>query len=118
MNTNAADQTNNKSDIAFEPAFTEEQVYKAEDEYNTTWGIKRRIMMLVLSKSGKSMADMLESMLSEDETAEAYFSMIEQLNDYEKHLKAGIELAQAATARLLMVAQHVAGNEVEPTESA
>ena len=116
MNTNTQKQRSEKLNTDFEPVFTEEQVYKIEDEYNTTWGVNRRIMMMVLSKSSKSITAMVDSILSEDETAEAYFSMIEQMDNYEQHLKGGIELAQAARARLLLVGQHIAGDEVETTE--
>jgi len=111
----AIKQNSDKLDIDFESVFTEAQIHEIEEKYDTTWGVNRRIMMVVLSKSGKSMTDILESMLSEDKVAETYFSMIKQLEDYEQHLKFGIELAQVAIARLLMVAQHAAGDEAEPS---
>ena len=91
--------------IDIQPVFTEEQIDKIEGEYNTTWCVNRRMMLMVLSKSGESLVDILESTLSEDDPAETYFDLIEQITDYEEHLKTGIELAKAATARLLLVAQ-------------
>ncbi|MEE7625244.1 hypothetical protein V3O24_03645 [Methylobacter sp. Wu8] len=112
------DRAENQFNINFDPVFTKAQVFKAEGEYNTTWGENRRITMMVLTQSGQNLVDNLTSMLAEDETADAYFSMIEQIGEYEQHLKNSIELTLAATARLLLVAQHVADNEAEPTELA
>lgn len=102
--------------INFDPVFTKEQVLKAGEEYNATWGVKSRIMMAVLSKSGQNLVDTLTSMLAEDETGEEYFEMIRCIEDYEEHLKAGIELAQSAIARLLTVAQYVAGDDESSSE--
>ncbi|MGZ8226584.1 MAG: hypothetical protein ACXWT3_08115 [Methylococcaceae bacterium] len=106
-----ADRAANQFNIDFDPVFTKEQVFKAEEEYNTTWGEKRRITMMTLTQSGQSLVDNLAAMLADDCAVESYFEMIRYIEDYEQHLKAGIELTMAATARLLMVAQHVAGDE-------
>lgn len=112
---NTADRAANQFNINFHPVFTKEQVFKAEEEYNSTWGVKSRIMMMVLSQSGQNLVDNLTSMLADDDAAEEYFEMIRYIEDYEQHLKAGIELTQSAIARLLMVAQYVAGDEAEPS---
>lgn len=115
MTTGSREQTDQskQNPINFAPAFTKEQAFKLEDEYNTTWGVNRRIMMMILSKSSDAMSDMLVSIISEDSAAETYFAMVEQISDYEQHLKYGIELAQSATARLLLVTQNIAGDEAE-----
>lgn len=111
--------TQNKAGfIDFEPIFLEEQMYKIEAEYNTTWGVNRRIMMAMLSKSSKEIIGMVESMLKNDEKIETYFFMVEQLNEYEQHLKAGIGLVQAATSRLLMAGKYVAADTNKPLEQA
>lgn len=100
-----------KNFIDFEPAFSEEEMYKSESEHNTTWGVNRRAMMVILSKSGREMVEMVESMAAEEEGMETFFEMIHLLSDYEQYLRAGLELVKTAQARLLMAGQCVAGDD-------
>jgi hypothetical protein len=106
--TQAQDGQAQQNTNSYEPIFTTEQVFRLEDEYNTTWGVSRRIMMAVLSKDSNTLADIAESSVTDDEEDNAYFTMIEQISDYEQHLNDGIELARAALARLFIAGQSVA----------
>jgi hypothetical protein len=99
--------------VEFDAVFTEKDVFKIEGEYNTTWGVSRRIMMMVLSKSSADLSNIFKSIIADDDTGRVYFEMLEQIDDYKEHLKSGMELADAAAARLLMVATQVEDIDVK-----
>ena len=93
----------NLSGENFEPVFSMEQVSDLEDNYNETWGVSRRCAMFTLTKSKTELLDGCKS-ANDDE---AFFSLIEKLTDYRKHLEAGIEIPDAAIARLLIVGDNL-----------
>lgn len=110
------EQPNDKLDIDFEPFLTVDQACKAESEESAKWLAHRHTMLMLLTHSGESMAEMLT--LPKDKKVEAYYSIMERLGDYEQHLKSSSELARVAINRLFVVTQHVADNEAEATEQA
>ena len=89
--------------IAFNPIFTNEQNSNFEQEYDKTWGTKRRLLMITLSRSSEELITAFDG----DEGTEVMTSLMEQLIDYEDHLKAGIELVESATCRLFAVANRL-----------
>ena len=89
--------------IEFQPIFTDEQVEKFEADYNTTWGVKRRLMMIVLARSSFGL-------ISDGWTrgnGDAFVAVFEAIADYRNHLRNGIKLAHSALARLQCVAAHL-----------
>jgi hypothetical protein len=110
IESNINDQAKQNA-MSFKPIFTEEQVHEMEDKYNTTWGVNRRILMMILTKNSDAMTEMVESIVSEDKEGGVFFTMVDSIKDYEQHLSAGLELAQAATARLLLIGGHVVGDQ-------
>lgn len=91
----------------FKPAFTDEQVKSFEANYNETWGVGRRITMIVLSRSSTQLIDGFAPMIVDDD-GDACIQLIEQITDYRDHLQASVELAEAALARLLIVGEYAA----------
>ena len=91
---------------SFEPAFTKEQVLSFEETHNETWGVNRRLMMMTLARSSGQLIDSFAD--SADDSGDALFALIDQISDYGEHLNSGMELAEAAVARLLMVGQFIA----------
>lgn len=88
----------------FEPCFTQDQVFETDGRYETTWGASRRTMLTVLAKSPEEITGILNEATKADETVEVYFQMIKEIDQYAGHLKNMLELADAAQARLLWVA--------------
>ena len=93
----------------FEAMFTQEQVYKIEAKYNETHGVSKRLMMMTLTKSHDELFKMVTDMLEDDSKSDAYFDLIAQIDEYKKHLEAGVEIAQAALARLMLVGDEITG---------
>lgn len=94
-----------EAELDFQPAMTPAEVFSAEAEYNETWGVKRRIAMVTLTKSR---AELTACFLSVDKGVDAMFSMIEEITELRDHLKAGASLAESAIARLLIAGQAAA----------
>ena len=46
-----------------------------------------------------------------NDDGELFMEMFEQINGYREQLKAGVEMADAAIARLLLVGQYIADRE-------
>jgi len=88
--------------IEFEPVFTQEQVEKIEADYNQKWGVSRRLMMIVLARSGASLVARWTP-----GKGGAFVVMFEAIADYRNHLRAGVELADSALARLRSIAAYV-----------
>lgn len=86
--------------LDFEPLMTRDQLRESEAEYNETWGVKRRITMLALTLSR---SEFLENHRASGNEPEVLLDMIDHVDEYRTHLKAGLELAEAARARLLIV---------------
>lgn len=100
---------------SFKAVFTDEQVKSFEADHNETWGVKRRLTMITLSRSSKQLMDGFAPMIAEDD-GEAFSSLLDQINDYRDHMKAGVELADAAMARLLWVGKYVTDSK-KPAKS-
>lgn len=98
-----------KSDLNFEPALTMEQVQKHES--NNDINVRRRMVMLCLTKSGQELYDGL----IKDEDGELLVELMEQTSEYISYLKAALELAESVEARLYIVAS-VSLQEIEDKE--
>ncbi|MGM8226159.1 hypothetical protein ACSV5M_06225 [Cellvibrio sp. ARAG 10.3] len=94
---------NDTSAISFAPVFTQAQFAEFEQNYNANWGTKRRLLMLTLSRS----SDELLTAFDEDGGIKGMAALMEQIKDYEEHLKAGLELVESATARLFAISDHL-----------
>ena len=94
------------SAVCFEPVFTQEQVLSFEAANNETWGVNRRLMMMALARSSEQLTAAFAD--SAEDNGDTLFALIDQISDYGEHLKSGVELAEAAVARLLMVGQFIA----------
>lgn len=90
----------------FKAPFTKQQVEEIEAKHNTTWGVRRRVLMATMSLSSKEMIDSFAPLISED-NGDTYIEMFEMIKDYRKHLEDSIELADAAMARLLLVGEYL-----------
>ena len=91
------------ADIAatsFEPAMTKEQVLAAEAKYEKTWGYSRRIAMMTLTRTRE---ELIDGFADDPEFDQALMEMLDHIEHYENHLKAGAEMAGAAIARLACV---------------
>ena len=91
----------------FDAAFTLEQVESIESNYNARWRFKRRLMMAILSRSSQELLDGFPELAKNN--GEAYFEVIDQLEDYLDHLKSAVQLAESSLARLLLVEQYLTG---------
>ncbi len=89
----------------FDAAFTLEQVESIESNYNARWGFKRRLMMAILSKSSQELMDGFPELAKNN--GEAYFEVIDQLEDYLDHLKSAAELAESSLNRLVFVGEYL-----------
>lgn len=83
----------------FEAELTQDQVNKIEAEYNHTWGYKRRITLLALSRSK---ADLVLNFGKDENGPDVLMEMVEHIYEFREHLRNGIELADSASARLLV----------------
>jgi len=93
--------------VDFAPAMTREQVFESEAKHtNDAWRVSRRVAMLTLTRSRDELLDGYAKMGDD-----VLIEMIECVDEYYLHMKAGAELAQAALARLLCVASAI--NEAE-----
>lgn len=93
------------AELDFQPLMTESQVFESEAEYNETWGVKRRIMLMMLTRCR---ADMLDAYAKAGGGgADLYLEMIDHVREYRDHLRAGIELAETSMARLAGIAMAV-----------
>lgn len=90
----------------FDPVFTDEQLQSFEENHNETWGVKRRITMMALSRTSDQLIDGFSSLVAEG-NSDSFFALLEQITDYRDHLKSGVELADAAFARLVLVGKYV-----------
>jgi hypothetical protein len=97
----------------FKAVFTDEQVKSFEAGHNETWGVKRRLLMMTMARSSKEMLENFAPLVT-DNDGDAFFELYEQIKDYRDHLKAGVEMADAAMARLLWVGQYIANREENP----
>ena len=83
----------------FEAMISSARMKKIEEACaGNSWGIKRRIMLASLSRSKEQLVTAIRAEGGPEVTEQA----IELINDYRKHLQTGIELADSATARLIV----------------
>ena len=94
------------SAVCFEPVFTKEQGMSFEAAYNGTWGVNRRLMMMTLASSSEQLITAFADSVEDND--DTLITLIDQISNYGEHLKSGMELAEAAVARLLMVGQFIA----------
>ena len=93
--------------IAFEAVFTDEQVEQIEKEQRE-WGVNRRIMLAFLSRSGEQLVAN-----AGDNREDTFEKMRDFITEYRDHLKAGVELADCALARLLALSLHFEESSTE-----
>ncbi len=97
--------------IDFAPALTWQQV--EEHEARTDIGVQRRIMLATLTRSSQELFDAF----STDETSETLLLIVEQITAHRDYLTACIEFADAACARLLIVADAIVNAEGDADET-
>lgn len=93
----------------FKPVFTEDQVRQMEADYNESWGVRRRLVMITLARTAAQLAEGFR-----DIEGEAFSELLGHFNDFKAHCKAGMELAESAEARMLAVGMYI----VDTTEGA
>lgn len=95
----------------FEPVLSLELVNKLESQYNETWGITRRMMLLTLTHSGEQLVQglVIPSDLSVAYSELAY--IIEAIDAYCKHLSASLDLAETARARLIAAGKFLSSTQ-------
>lgn len=83
----------------FEAALTQDELNESEAQYNETWGVKRRITLLALSRSK---ADLVLNFGKQENGPDVLMEMIEHIYEFRDHLRNTIELTDTASARLLI----------------
>lgn len=86
----------------FKPVFTEDQVRQMEADYNESWGARRRLVMITLARTPAQLAEGFA-----DVEGEHFSDLLGHFDDFKAHCKAGMELAESASARLLAVAMYI-----------
>ena len=84
--------------VEFDAALTRKDVEESERNYNTTWGVSRRMTLMFLTSSR---TELLER-FGKDDGPDILLDTVNQINEY-KHLQCLIDLADSAEARLLCV---------------
>ncbi|TXI75608.1 MAG: hypothetical protein E6Q43_03255 [Dokdonella sp.] len=87
----------------FKPVFTEDQVFQMEDGYNKSWGVNRWLVMISLARTAAQLGEGFKHI-----DGDAFTELLGHFDDFKHHCKAGMELAESATARMLAVAMYVA----------
>jgi hypothetical protein len=88
--------------LEFEAALSDEQVDEIERAYESTWGVRRRMMQIALARSSSQLKNSEEHC----EAADAFIAMTEELDKYKDHLLNALELTEAAIARSAAVAAY------------
>lgn len=88
--------------INFAPALTWEQI--ENHEARTDIGVQRRLTLATLTKSGP---ELLAGFCAADDNGDTLIAAVEQIGAHRDYLKACVELADAAYARLLIVADAI-----------
>jgi hypothetical protein len=89
--------------IDFDAVLTNEEFQEYEATQNETWGVNRRIAMITLARSKAQ----LVGGFGKAGNTDALLEMIERVQDWSDHLKASIEMAEMASARLMAVASAI-----------
>jgi hypothetical protein len=77
----------------FEAALTQDQINEIEAEYNATWGVKRRITLLALSRSK---ADLVLNFGKQESGPDVLMEMIEHIYEFRDHLRDCIDQPREA----------------------
>lgn len=96
----------------FEAELTQDQINKIESDYNETWGVKRRITLLALSRSK---AELVLNFGQLEDGADVIMEMIDHVHEFREHLRNGIELAESASARLLIACSAILNTKGDAT---
>jgi hypothetical protein len=83
----------------FTALVTEAQIEESEREYNSIWGMRRRVMLISLARS----RDQLLEGFGSGDGPDTLLNMVEEINLYKDHLREGAEIADTAVSRLLCV---------------
>ncbi len=86
---------------SFRRAFTFAQIDQAEQAYNATHGVNRRVVQVVLTKSSGELLKLVWRAAKDTEGTNTLSEMIEAIRAYQTHLTHAQELSKAAEARLL-----------------
>lgn len=92
----------------FAAALTEQQM--SEFGEPDLFGVERRMVLATLARSGPQLMEGFK----DDAEGEVLLDLVDQMTEYEKHLKALLELTEAARARLLIVGLNIDANGSEP----
>ena len=84
----------------FPAVATKADIDESERYYDEMWGIRRRVMLISLSRSR---AELLEGFTANDDGPDVLLSMVEEINIYIGHLDDMRKVADTAVARLLCV---------------
>ena len=90
------DEIEQYREAASEPALTKDQMYNIEKRYQEDTGVDRRILLGVLTRSGKELA------ASAVEDPETVFEMFECGVDYIEHQRDFLKMLDAAGYRLMI----------------
>ena len=89
--------------LDFQPVFTRDRVDALEEDYDTYWGARRRMVMIMLCSTADQRTERFAG-----ESDDAFMALMDHVIDFAGHCRAAAELADAATARLLIVGQRLA----------
>lgn len=92
----------------FEPVFTDEQVRQMEADYNESWGEKRRLVMIALTRTPAQLVEGFTHL-----SGDAFEELLAHMDDFKSHCMAGVEVAEAAKARMLAVGMYIANKHEE-----
>lgn len=106
--TTTDDEITSMALMDFEPSLTMEQLDQIEANYNETWGVKRRITLLALTRSK---AELVLNLSKSDNGIDVAMEMIDHVHAFRDHLRDGIALAEAASARLLITCSALMSTE-------
>jgi len=81
----------------FAAQITMREVQEAEAAYEERWGVKRRIALISLTRTK---VELVAGFTKGDNGPELLMEMIEHVQDWAAHLRDGLDVAEAATARL------------------
>lgn len=87
----------------FEAVLSEQQVEEYERTQNTHWGARRRMALVSLLRNKQQLVDGF----GEGDGPDALLDMIEDISDWQNHLKSQLELAEMAVARLAVVSSAI-----------
>lgn len=96
--------------LTFQPELSVEQFRQSESEYNRTWGVQRRMMLLTLTRTKDELA---QGFRDAADAGEFVAQMLEDLEAYKQHMRDGLNLTESAISRILIAASAAAIDPVE-----